>query len=143
MAKVRLLVGASFLLLVATPALAQNVGTVRGQVRDTNGDPLPGVVVEVTGDIVRGERATTTGVNGKYLVTALPPGAITVTGTLDGFAVETVEDVRISISATSTVNLVLHLVAAEDTITVTSERPIVDVTSNVISTNLPEEFRLY
>ena len=140
MSKVRFLVAVSFLLLAATPALAQNVGTVRGVVRDTNGDALPGVLVEVTGDIVRGERATTTGATGEYLVTALPPGTVTVTGTLEGFADETVEDVRISISATSTVNLVLHLVAAEDTITVTSERPIVDVTSNVISTNLPEEF---
>ncbi|MCY3926861.1 MAG: TonB-dependent receptor [Acidobacteria bacterium] len=138
--RIHLLAAVSLFLLVAAPALAQNVGTVRGEVRDTNGDPLPGVLVRVTGDLVRGDRSTTTGTTGEYLVTALPPGLVTVTGSLEGFLDETVDDVRVSISATSTVNLALRLVAGEETITVTSERPILDVTSNVISTNLSEEF---
>ena len=141
MSKVGLLVSACLLLLItAAPALAQNVGTVRGEVRDANGDPLPGVLIEVDGPVVRGDRSTTTGVNGEFLVTALPPGAISVTGRLDGFEDETVEDVRISISQTSSVHMVLQLAATSEEITVTSERPILDVTSNVISTHFTEDF---
>ena len=141
MSKMQPLVSVSLLLLfVAAPALAQNVGTVRGEVRDANGDALPGVLIEVDGPLVRGDRSTTTGVNGEFLVTALLPGTVSVTGTLDGFEDETVEDVRISISQTSTVHMVLQLAATSEEITVTSERPILDVTSNVISTHLTEDF---
>ncbi|MCY3933408.1 MAG: carboxypeptidase-like regulatory domain-containing protein, partial [Acidobacteria bacterium] len=141
MSKMQPLVSVSLLLLfIAAPALAQNVGTVRGEVRDANGDALPGVLIEVDGPLVRGDRSTTTGVNGEFLVTALLPGTVSVTGTLDGFEDETVEDVRISISQTSTVHMVLQLAATSEEITVTSERPILDVTSNVISTHLTEDF---
>ena len=141
MSKMRLAVFVSLLLvMIAAPALAQNVGTVRGEVRDANGDPLPGVMIEVDGPLVRGDRSTTTGVNGEFLVSALNPGTISVTGTLDGFEDETVEDVRISISQTSTVHMVLQLAATTEEITVTSERPILDVTSNVISTHFTEDF---
>ena len=141
MSKMRLAVFVSLLLvMMAAPAVAQNLGTVRGEVRDANGDPLPGVMIEVDGPLVRGDRSTTTGVNGDFLVSALNPGAISVTGRLDGFEDETVEDVRISISQTSTVHMVLHLAATTEEITVTSERPILDVTSNVISTHLTEDF---
>jgi outer membrane receptor protein involved in Fe transport len=141
MSKVRCSVFALLLLvMIAAPVLAQNVGTVRGEVRDANGDPLPGVMIEVDGPLVRGDRSTTTGVNGEFLVTALLPGAVSVTGRLDGFEDETVEDVRVSISQTSTVHMVLQLAATSEEITVTSERPILDVTSNVISTHLTEDF---
>ena len=141
MSKMRLAVFVSLLLvMMAAPALAQNVGTVRGEVRDANGDPLPGVMIEVDGPLVRGDRSTTTGVNGDFLVSALNPGTISVTGRLDGFEDETVEDVRISISQTSSVHMVLQLAATTEEITVTSERPILDVTSNVISTHFTEDF---
>ena len=45
-------------LLAATPIYAQNVGTVRGTVTSPDGEPLPGVLVQVTGEIVRGERTS-------------------------------------------------------------------------------------
>ena len=140
MLKNRVLIAASFVLLATTAVLAQSVGTVRGVVRAPNGEALPGVLVQVTGDIVRGERATTTGANAEYLLGGLPPGTVTVIATLDGFDVETVEGVTVSISGTTTVNLVLRPEASSEAITVTSERPILDVTSNIIGTSFPEEF---
>ncbi len=73
---------ALLVLLVSTAAYAQNVGTVRGTVRSADGEPLPGVLVQVTGDIVRGERTSVSGVNGEYLVAGLPPGLVTLTATL-------------------------------------------------------------
>ena len=72
----------------ATPIYAQNVGTVRGVVSSPDGEPIPGVLVHVTGDTVRGERTSMTGPTGEYLVAGLPPGPVTVTGTLDGFETE-------------------------------------------------------
>ena len=58
--RVLLALGA-LLLLVSTAAYGQNVGTVRGTVRSADGEPLPGVLVQVTGDIVRGERNSVSG----------------------------------------------------------------------------------
>ena len=80
-------------LLVSTAMYAQNVGSVRGTVRSADGEPLPGVLVQATGDIVRGERTSMSGVNGDWLIPGLPPGLVTLTATLEGLETETVEGV--------------------------------------------------
>ena len=126
-------------LLAATPIYAQNVGTVRGTVTSPDGEPLPGVLVQVTGEIVRGERTSITGTTGAYLIPGLPPGLVTVTGTLEGLQPDTVEGVRVSISGVATVNLTMRPADVAEAITVTAEAPILDVTSSSVSTNYQAE----
>ena len=126
-------------LLAATPIYAQNVGTVRGTVTSPDGEPLPGVLVQATGDVVRGERTSTTGATGEYLIPGLPPGLVAVTGTLEGLEPDTVEGVRVSISGVATVNLTMRPADVAEAITVTAEAPILDVTSSSVSTNYQAE----
>ena len=126
-------------LVAATAAYAQNVGTVRGTVRSPDGDALPGVLVQVTGDVVRGERTSMTGATGEWLIPGLPPGAVTVTATLEGLDTETVEGVRVSISGVASVNLTMRPERLEEAITVTSEAPVLDVTSSSASVSYSED----
>ena len=127
------IVVALLFLVAATPLFGQNVGTVRGEVRTADGEPVPGVQVEVTGELVRGERTATTGASGEYLFAGLPPGTVTVTATLGGMETATQEDVRVSISGAATVNLTLRPEGVAEEIVVTSEAPILDVTSSSVS----------
>ena len=126
-------------LVAATAAYAQNVGTVRGTVRSAEGEPLPGVLVEATGDVVRGERTSMSGVNGDYLIAGLPPGVVTLTATLEGLEAESVEDVRVSISGVAVVDFSMRVEGVEEAITVTSEAPVLDVTSSSGSVSYSEE----
>lgn len=126
-------------LLVSAAAYAQNVGSVRGTVRSADGEPLPGVLVQATGDIVRGERTSMSGVNGDWLIPGLPPGLVTLTATLEGMETETVEGVRVSISGVAVVDFSMRVAGVEEAITVTSEAPILDVTSSSASSSFQAE----
>jgi hypothetical protein len=124
-------------LAAAMQVYSQNVGTVRGTVTSVEGEPLPGVLVQVTGEIVRDERISTSGAGGVWLIPGLPPG--TVTATLEGLETETVGGVRVSISGVAAVNLTMRPDSVEEAITVTSEAPLLDVTTSSLSVSFSED----
>ncbi len=68
------------LALLALPAGAQE-GSVSGTVTDADGDPLPGVLVNVENDA--GEART--GADGTFSISGVAAGSYTVTASLDGF----------------------------------------------------------
>lgn len=89
-------------LLWAAPAAAQQgTGTVSGQVADSaSRAPLVGAEIIVTGDAGAGVRTVRTGVNGRYSVAGLTPGAATVSVRLVGFAPRAL---RVTVRANETV----------------------------------------
>jgi hypothetical protein len=64
------------LLTCSASALAQGVqtGTIRGVVSDAQDRPLSGATVTVTSDALQGPRTTASDAQGRYTLTALPPG---------------------------------------------------------------------
>jgi Ca-activated chloride channel homolog len=107
---------------------------VRGIVSDSSGAPLPGVEVEVTDD--SGGRATTyTNANGQYRFAILPPGTYTVTASLDGLSPASL---RASVGAGVNVraDLTLRPSSVAESIVVTGDAPITDVTSSSTSTSI-------
>lgn len=134
------LIGAGVLCALCSPATSQTTGTVRGSVQDTTGDPLPGVTVTVTGEQVRTERTAVTGSNGQFSFVAIKPGSVNVTGDLDGFVLETVSDVKVTITAAASVTLVLTpLEKVKEAVTVVSGAALINPTSNSVSTNFSED----
>ena len=97
-------------------------GLVSGVVTDASGAPLPGVSVTITGD--RGEKATVTEEDGTYRFALLVPGSYIVKAELEGMGTAD-ETVQVTAGQRSDVDLTLKLETAE-TITVTSEAPMVD-----------------
>lgn len=126
--------------LSAAPGLAQTTsGAIRGEVRDPDQGPLAGVTVTVAGE--RGTvRTAVTGATGKYLFTSLPPGVYTVKAELEGRARQSVDGVRVTIAGTATVDLVLPGERVSEEVTVTAEKPLIDVTSSQVGTNYQAEF---
>ena len=136
------LLTAAVLALVALPALAQtDVTTTRasGTVRDASGAALPGVTVEAlnqdTGLAVTG----VTDNNGFYRVLNLPTGTYTFSAKLDGFATAEQKDIRLILGSTPTVNFNLQASTVAETITVTAEVPVVEVTNTAASTLIQVE----
>jgi len=73
--------------LMAVPAAWAQApaGNISGRVVSSDGQPLPGVLVEVSTPSAPGSRVAVTSANGDYLVALLPPGTYTVSFVLEGF----------------------------------------------------------
>jgi len=121
------------LLLTALALPAQTTGDIEGTITDTSGSTLPGVTVEATSPKMQGIRVEVSGRDGKYRVLAVPPGKYRIKASLEGF--ETLEEtVTVSLDATATLDMKLRLIVRES-VTVTGEIPLVDVTSTTSGTN--------
>jgi len=120
--------------LIALPSMAHAQGavlaTVTGIVQDSSGAVLPGVTVEMSSPVlIERVRAAVTDSTGRYRLTNLPTGTYTLTAALPGFNTVRREGLELSGSFTATVNLSLQVGNLEETLTVTGEAPVVDVSS--------------
>jgi hypothetical protein len=127
----RLVVVFCVLLLPAVGWAQSETGNIAGVVRDASGAVLPGVTVEVASPaLIEKVRSAVTDGQGLYRITDLRPGPYTVTFTLPGFSTFRREGIELTTSFTATVNAELRVGGLEETITVTGEAPVVDI-SNV------------
>ena len=110
------------LLWPATFAAAQN-GKISGTVTESaTGDALPGVNVVIEGTTT----GTTTGVDGFFSILNVRPGTYTLRATFIGFTPSVIENVRVGIDLTTTVDIELREEAVGlDEIIVSAERPII------------------
>ena len=125
---VRTLALLAWTFVIPTAAFAQAV--IAGTVRDSSGAVLPGVTVEASSPaLIEKTRAAVSDGTGQYRIEDLRPGAYTVTFTLQGFSTYKREGIELTGSFTASVNAELKVGALAETVTVTSESPIVDVQS--------------
>ena len=116
--------------LVALPSAAFAQAALAGLVRDVSGAVLPGVTVEASSPaLIEKTRSVVTDGNGLYRIEDLRPGIYQVTFTLTGFNTVRREGVELTGTFTATINAELRIGAIEETITVTGESPVVDVTT--------------
>ena len=123
--KLVILIGA--LALHPTAATAQSV--IAGQVRDNSGAVLPGVAVEASSPaLIEGRRAVVSDGQGQYSIIDLRPGVYTVTFTLNGFSRVVRDGIELPSNFTATVDVTMGLTTLEETVTVSGQSPVVDVT---------------
>ena len=129
------------LLLMGSMSYAQiRTGSIVGTVTDTTGEILPGATAELSGEkLLGGVRSIITNEKGKFRFPNLMPGEYEVTVTLEGFQTAKISELRVNIAGTVTVDVILNLATLEESVTVLAEKPIVDVTKSVISTNITSE----
>jgi len=129
------------LLLFSLSASAQTrTGRILGQVTGVDGAPMPGVTVTVASDaLMGGTRTAVTGDTGAYRFAALPLGAYTVTASLDGYQVLTMEAVGVSLGGTATADFMMQPQFSEEMI-VTAEVVLVDTTSSSVTSSYTDEF---
>jgi hypothetical protein len=127
---------------LASVALAQtDVTTTRitGTVKDVDGGVLPGATVEARSQDTGFTLTAVTDGKGFYRVLNLPTGTYTVTVSLSGFATEKHPDIRLLLSSPATVNFTMKLAGKAESITVTSEVPLVEATNTSASTTIQTE----
>ena len=84
-------------------------------------------VVATSPALIEGSRSVTTNEAGRYSIVNLRPGTYIVTFTLAGFSTVKREAIELTSDFTATVNAQLTVGAVEETVTVQSASPIVDV----------------
>jgi hypothetical protein len=128
------------LVFCGTVASAVAQSAIAGLVKDTSGGVLPGVAVEASSPaLIEGARTAVSDSNGQYKIVDLRPGEYTVTFTLQGFRTVKREGITLPAAFTATVNADLSVGAVEESVTVTSAAPLVDVTSSVVGAVMNRE----
>jgi len=117
-------------LIILLPTMARAQAVITGSVRDTSGAVLPGVTVEASSPaLIEKVRTSTSDSSGQYRIEDLRPGIYKVTFTLPGFSTFEREGVELTGSFTATINADMRVGNLQETVTVTGESPIVDVSS--------------
>ena len=114
----------------ATPALAQVGRTeLRGSVTDETGGALPGVTVFIQNEADGTFREVITGGDGSYFAAQLLPGTFSVTAALPGFTTFQTTGYALTVGQTVPLDIILGVGALEETVTVSGQAPLVDLTS--------------
>lgn len=130
------------LVLTAAGAWAQtDVTTARitGTVKDEQGQPLPGATVEAKNQETGLAARAVTDLNGFYRLLNLPSGVYTLTASLSGFGTLEKSDVRLVLGSAPTVDFTLPLAATAETVTVTAETPLVEVSNTTVGASILNE----
>src|SRR5688500_12374938 len=120
------------LLTAGTAAAQQGTSEVRGRVLDSQGAVLPGVSVTVRNQDTGMFRETVSNDDGTYFVSGIVPGPYEITAQLQGFKKYSRRDVRLEVGKTTTLDVPMEVGTLEETINVSAESPIVDITSKEV-----------
>ena len=117
--------------LTSIPATAQSgQGNLNGYVKDEQGGVLPGVSITATGPELLTPVVAVTDSAGYYRLQNLPPGTLTLSAELAGFATFRREGILMRAGSTFTIDIELKVGTLAETVTVAGESPMV-------STGLP------
>ncbi|WP_375278909.1 TonB-dependent receptor [Alteromonas australica] len=116
---------------VATPALANDTnGAIQGSAIEIGGEILSGVTVTIKNVDTGLTRTATTDANGNFRFPLLPPGTYNVVAEKDGFRETIQENVRVSISGKTNLDMKLSSTDVERIEVTGSTIAMVDVTSS-------------
>ena len=137
--------GATLLLILLAgigAASAQSVssGTIHGTVRDESGGVLPGVTATLTSPALQvREVVQVTDAEGAYRFVDLPAGTYLLKFELTGFSTLIREDLRLTVGFTARVDESLKVGVMEESVTVSGQSPIVDITNTSASVAFTKE----
>jgi hypothetical protein len=139
-------------LCAAAPTLAQQgTSEIGGRITDPQGSALPGVAVVFTNEDTGIFREVVTTADGSYFVSQLTPGRYRITAKLEGFKTLDRRGVTAVVGVTTALDLQLELGAIAETVTVSAQSPLVDLSSAEVGghisatelTDLPSFSRSY
>jgi len=140
--------GKHFLLLILVFLLSFSVlqaqitrqtGMVRGVVKDSNGVPLPGVAITLSGPSMMGKATDVSREDGTFRFPAVPPGSYTLTAELPGFKSVTMTEVIVRVGLTVTLDLKMEPSPIEEQVTVVAKAPEIDVQKTKVTTAVTSE----
>jgi hypothetical protein len=124
--------------LCSVPARSQGETTaaIVGQVMDTSGGAIPGAAVTISNRETGLRRAAITDKEGRFNFPQLPPGTYSVKVEASAFQAQQMDNVSPGLGQKQTVNFILKLAEANQTVQITSEAPLLNPENANTSTTL-------
>ena len=126
----------------SSPAAAQTsrFGSISGTVADESRGALPGVTVTLTSPALQVPQIVkVTDAKGQYQFVELPTGTYRIVFELSGFARLIREDVQLPTAFAAQVDASLKVAQVEETVTVTGQTPLVDISNTRGGATLSQE----
>jgi hypothetical protein len=132
----------SLLVFLSAEALAQSVssGTIHGVIKDESGAVLPGVTATLSSPQLQvRELVQVTDSEGQYRFVDLPAGTYTLKLELSGFSTLIRSDLRLTVGFTARIDENLKVGTMTESITVSGQSPVVDITNTSASVAFTKE----
>jgi hypothetical protein len=130
-----------FALFLAMPGLAADINaTLKGEVTDTDGLPVPSAGITLISPDMIGGRSATTDTEGRYRFTALPPGDYEMMVEHPSFTAWNSGLVKVNLGATVRMNVVMVVRDSGEVVEVRREAPTIDVENTATGVVLDSEF---
>jgi hypothetical protein len=126
------LIGIALILATTTMVGQSTTATLQGAVVDQTGAVIPSADVKVTNTATNLTRTTKTDSTGNYVVPALPIGSYNIEVTANGLGKQIANGLVLDVGRTVTQNFTLKPAAATETVTITSEAPVVESTTMTV-----------
>jgi hypothetical protein len=130
------LVLAVFSALISPPVVWAQDGSLIGTVVDGTKAALPGVTVTATSLATGRVLTAISDERGEYRMPGVPPDRYRISAELSGFATVLLPDVEFLVGQNRTIPFVMQVAALAETLTVTGESPLVDITSTQVGGNV-------
>jgi hypothetical protein len=129
------------LALLAGPAMAQRTtGEIIGKTVDESGAIVPGVTVTLRSAAVAGTPTAVSSETGVYRFPVLPPGTYDLEFTLQGFQTVRREGIPVAVGGTVELDVKMVVGTLEETVTVTGQSPVINVSTSQVSTAYNKEW---
>jgi Carboxypeptidase regulatory-like domain/TonB dependent receptor len=132
------LAAASLLLMAGQSLLAQSAGTaaLTGTVTDPSGAVIPNVTVTITSTDTGQVRTVTTGADGVYRFSLIPPGMYRVKFVASGFKVLEIPPISLNVTETAALNQALQVGQQSEAIEVQAEAPVLQTADSTLGTTV-------
>jgi outer membrane receptor protein involved in Fe transport len=124
-----------------TSVVAQEgTATLRGTIADPSGAVVPAATVSIANQETGINRRTaTTNESGDYVFASLTPGLYRITVEGANFKTSVKENVRLNVGETQEFNFTMEVGGSQETVTVTSDEPLVETSTSRIGGNISQE----
>jgi hypothetical protein len=126
------------LLLPSRAAAQETTGTIQGRIVDSQGLPVPGVTVSITGS--QGLKKATTDTDGRFSAPFLTPGTYTVRAELQGFKTVEQKNAVVATGQTLSVSLKMEVGGISEVVSVQDVPPTIDITSTTTGAVISSDF---
>ncbi len=109
-----------------------NPAHLTGTVKDAQGAVLPGVTVTATSPALLGNQSVVSEANGDYRFPNLPAGTYALSFDLQGFQTLKRPNIVLTTGQTLTIEATLQIASLQESVTVTSQSPVVDTQSTAV-----------
>lgn len=124
--KALLLASLAVLLVGSAGAQTRLDGTIVGRVTDSQGLPVPGATVTVSGPALIQSAVEVSDGDGRYRAVRLPPGQYALVVKMDGFKTTEFQGIDVQVGRDLTIDVTIEPSPMSETVTVQVETPVID-----------------